>query len=805
MRTPTLLLIFLTSICSAHLCLARPASRSGASPESLKGTVGDEAGAATFSADSRKIKPPRLAPIDQSTQAPLVSNVRSGFVVELWVGNTRVASSAPVPGGSTQTRVRLPHRLSPGQIVRAREKRGAIVGHFSDRVIVDNNYVTHRYDNERSGWNPNESELSVKHVRNEFGKICEHQVDAAIRAQPLYVEDVEIRGNGKHDVVLVATDGDQVWAFDADSCVPNDQGLWDAYGSPGPRKLLGPTENVPGLGHVPPKCGLSYGIWSTPVVDVTTNTMYVVASVDNGTEIFYRLHAIDIGTGEDRAKVEIHKNDAQFTHGGKTAYLDPSVQQNRPALLLDRGVVYLAFGSCGDVGSPYHGWVLAYDADLPGSATFLKQLGVFNTSPEMTGGCNTITSMPPCMAGVWQSGLGLAADGDGTVFLSTGNGDFDPGTGSYGNTVLRLRLPASSAGNQIQVVSFFTPYDWHDDYNKGDQDLGSGGPVLLTEGSRHFILAGGKPKKGYLIDRDCTHCSGDPSRCLPSGCSSDDPNLVIQTVLQSQGIVAGPAYYKGAFGTSIYYGYNFSPLTAFTFQPSPPLITNPQIAPDAAPTTSPIPTVSSRGSAAGSAVVWAVFHPPGGSQALTLHAYDADDITDNLFAALPQKSLDAGLWASAALGNSFLVPTVTHGKVYTGTTDRLLVFGRKRHPHCVPSIGCDDAVAFHCTRGPDHDSFELRRKKEGRWDSVTDRGSSKELPEFVDLWDYPTGDSATYAVCSKNQPDNCTQEFSLALPHQSCVGRGEKGVEPRCGTAGKPPCFLDQPWPVSRSEGTGKR
>src|SRR5262249_3830578 len=154
-----------------------------------------------------------------------------------------------------------------------------------------------------------------------------------------------------------------------------------------------------------------------------------------------------------------------------------------------------------------------YEADIPGSAQFLTQLGVFNTSPTDHDG-----------AGIWQSGLGLASDGDGTVYCMTGNGNFNRNTGSYGNTVLRLRLPSNAASKEMEVVDFFTPYDWASRYNPQDQDLGSGGPVLvgheggppglqLVYGAQHFILAGGKVSKSYLLDRDCVNCSGDPDRC----------------------------------------------------------------------------------------------------------------------------------------------------------------------------------------------------------------------------------------------------------------------------------------------------
>src|SRR5262245_14159748 len=749
---------------------------------------------------------PTLRTIDQFTQAPVVEHVSPGAVVELWAGNpgslTLVATSGPANSGSTIIRVPLPSRLSPGQIVRARQKTGFAhmrKSGFSPPVVVEDNYVTNRYDNERSGWNPNETTLTVSAVRNRLEKVCERLVDAPIRAQPLYVQDLDIPGKGKHNVVFVATEGDKIWAFDADSCPPNNQPLW------GPRSLLGAGENAPGTGNVPAKCGLKYGVWSTPVIDRTTDTMYAVAAIEKGTAVFFRLYAIDIHTGQDRATPAVMDGTTvQFTHGNITAVLDPSVQQNRPGLLLDRGVVYLAFGSCGDEGAPYHGWVLAYDADLPGSSTYLKQLGVFNTSPTATGGCNTLSGSPPCFAGIWQSGLGLAAAGDGTVYLITGNGKFDYTTGWYGNPLLRLRLPpAGSSNKQMQIVSFFTPYDWQTTYEFGDQDFGSGGPVLFTSGSRHFVLAGGKPPKGYLIDRDCTSCNGAPNWCNPAAgqaCTGDNPNLVLQTVMQPHGVVAGPAYYIGPRGMNIYYGYNYSPITAFSFQSNPPLITNPQVAPDSAPVTSPIPTVSSNGASPGTGVVWAVFHPAGsGTLKLTLHAYDADNIADNLFSSSAQGSLDVGPWTSGTvagnLGNSFQVPSVIHGRVYCGSEDRLVVFGIRRRPSCSLHIDCGGSVTFHCPKYPGFEALQLQRKQGASWKTVTDSSSMRDITQFVQLWDYAPGDTAVYRVCSTTHPEECTQEFAPKVSHVPC------GLDAQCGRVGKPPCFLYKPWPVEPGEG----
>ena len=761
---------------------------------------------------------PTLSAIDQSTQAPLVSNVSAGAIVELWLGAAAqpalLAASPSVAVGSTVTRVPLPHRLSPGQTVRARQRYGFLklrISDFGNPVIVENNYATNRYDSERTGWNPNESRLTVSAVRNNLSKVCEHPVDTAIRAQPLYVQNVEIPGKGRHDVVYVATEGNQVWAFDAASCLANDQGLWvDAAGRASPRKLLGAGENIPGTGGVPAKCGLRYGIWSTPVIDRTTNTMYVVASVGKATGIFFRLHALDIRTGQDQAPpVVIDGSTVHFTHGNVTTSLDPSVQQNRPALLLDRGVVYVGFGSCGDVGAPYHGWIVAYDAGIPGSSTFFTQLGVFNASAEATGGCNTTSGSPPCMAGIWQSGQGLAADGDGTVYAITGNGAFDPGKGSYGNTVVRLRLPpTASASPQMQLVNFFTPFDWRPTYEIDDNDFGAGGPVLFASGSRRFLLAQGKPRKAYLIDRNCPTCDGNPNRCIPvtgQACNADDPGVagvakspVIQTLTQTdgiaQGMVAGPAYYVGPQGSRIYYGFNFSPMTVFDFAATPALLSNPRMATDSAPYTSPIPVVSSNGQAPGTGILWAVFPSnPSASEMLTLHAYDANNITDNLFSSSAQKSMDIAKWAEA-LGNSFQVPTVSHGMVYIGSQDRLVVFGLRPRIECSRVLDCGGSVTFQCTREPNLRPFRLERLVQNSWKNVTGAESMNELPRMVYLWDYPEGDSATYRVCSSDFPEGCTSEFAVKLNRLACG----LGPDAPCGRVGTPPCFFNRTLPQSR-------
>lgn len=744
----------------------------------------------------RRPSTPTLAPMDQFTQAALVSNVDSGAVIELWThspgGQTMIAASGPVPTGTGEIRVRLPNHLSPGQVIRAQQRLSFRRSHFSAPVTVENNYVTNRYDNERSGWNPNESALTVSKVRRGFGMVCDHAVDAPIRAQPLYVQDVHIQGKGKHNVVFVATDstdtlplkGNQVWAFDAETCAP----LWESTpGHAGPRELLEPGETIPLVA-----CNGHHGVWSTPVIDRTTNTIYVVAAVQKGAQNFFRLHAIDISTGRDRVNpVVMDGSTVKFTQGSTTVCLNPSVQNNRAGLLLDRGVLYVAFGSSCDVGS-YHGWIVAYDADLPQSHTFLTQLGVFNTTPlEFSG------------AGIWQSGLGVASDGDGTIYFLTGNGGTftQPSNGSYPNSLLRLSLPpAGSSSKQLQVVNSFTPADWNTFYNFCDSDLGAGGAVLFSDGSKHFVLAGGKARPQFCQQ-------GSPLFGTQSYLIDRASHTVIQTLTQANGIahgmVAGPSYYRGPRGMRVYYGFNFSPMAAYSFASNPPhLVDPPEVTVmDPAPTTSPIPTISSNGGMAGTGILWAVFHPKLASDPLTLHAYDADDLHDNLFnhPGSTQMSLDIGDWVPLGnhAGNSFQVPTVIRGRVYCGSKSRLVVFGPQHKPLCSAIVDCGGAITFHCGKDSDSDAFQLHLKQHGGWKNVTAASSVRDLGEFVYLWDYPAGDSATYKICSKDQPENCTFEFTSKLNHSPCgIGLDV------CGTPGKPPCFLGRPWPVS--SGTAK-
>jgi hypothetical protein len=314
------------------------------------------------------------------------------------------------------------------------------------------NYLTQHHDNGPTGWNPFERVLTVAKVQNSFGWLFDldlQDASAVVQAQPLYLRNVAIPSKGPHNVVFVATMGNVVYAFDADKPMP-----WLSR-SP----LTPPTEKPLHPSHS------DCGILATPAIDLRTNTLYAVTQSQNpdGSQCQHRLFALDIATGTGRpgSPIEIKASFSGTEQNGRSATwpLDSCIQLNRPGLLLQKGRLYLGFGSVGFLEGKggYHGWVLAYDA-----AT-LHQVGVFNAAPDnfpSTGGFG---------AGIWQAGRGLAADPDGYIYFTTGNGLFNAneiGGRNYGDSILKL-------GHDLTVIDYFTPCN-QNVLSGGDLDLGSG-------------------------------------------------------------------------------------------------------------------------------------------------------------------------------------------------------------------------------------------------------------------------------------------------------------------------------------------
>ena len=268
--------------------------------------------------------------------------------------------------------------------------------------------TTSQYDNMRTGATLNETILTPQNVNaKQFGKLGAFKVDGAVYAQPLFVPALEIPGKGKHDVLFVATEHDSVYAFNADR--PGDAPLWHVSFLDNKRSLTA----VPARDVQCPFIQPEVGITSTPVIDLESGTMYVlartmIAHTLTNSDYFQHLHALAITTGAEkfggpRLITASVPGKGDGSANGQVKF-NPLRENPRASLLLVNATVYLTWASSCDV-NPYHGWVMAYDA-----AT-LAQKAVLNDTPDGNEG------------GIWASDTGPGADSDGNVFVPTGNGD----------------------------------------------------------------------------------------------------------------------------------------------------------------------------------------------------------------------------------------------------------------------------------------------------------------------------------------------------------------------------------------------
>ena len=515
--------------------------------------------------------------------------------------------------------------------------------------------LTQHNDNARTGQNTAETILNTGNVNaNQFGKLFAMPTDGQVYAQPLYVPGVTIKG-GVHNVVIIATENDSVYAYDADF---GGAPLWkvsmvDAGHGAGTGETALNSATTTQCGDTQP----SVGITSTPVIDPTSKTIYVEAKSTNGTNYFHRLHALDLLTGNEKSPgpVVIAGTVSGLGDGSSNGQLvfNSFRQMNRPGLLLMNGTIYLAYAShCDD--PPYHGWLFAYDA-----ASF-TQKSVYVTTPN--GG----------LGGFWMSGAGVAADANananvnGNIFIASGNGDFDNTTVPVetGDTILKL-----GTTNQIlTLLDYFTPQNQLA-LDGPDLDVGSGGVLLLPDQPGqfpHILVEAGKEGKIYVVNRD-QMTTGNSHYCNQCG---NDPEII-----EEAGVVGGmfnlPAYWNNAL---YFWGTNdvlksipvTNGLPDFThITGSTPLINFPGAG----------VSVSSNGTTAGSAIVWGIngTHYLGSSNGFgpaVLYAYDATNIPTMLYSSGQNAARD-----TAGNAVKFAVPTVVNGKVYVGTSTEVDVYG----------------------------------------------------------------------------------------------------------------------------------
>jgi hypothetical protein len=509
--------------------------------------------------------------------------------------------------------------------------------------------TTHHYDIGRTGQNTSETLLTPANVNSTtFGRLFTEPVDGLIYAQPLYMPGVAIPNQGTHNVVYVETENDSVYAFDADT---GGAALWQVSFLINGATIV--KDSVINATDVYPQVGIT----GTPVIDPSTNTMYVVSETYENSLCVHRLHALDITTGAEKFNgpvviaASVPGNGEGSSNG--TMAFNSLYENQRPGLLLLNGYVYIGFAANGDNGY-WHGWILSYNA-----AT-LQLAGAFNSSPNGLG------------SGFWASGNGLAADtlNGGRLFVATGNGDYpvpgnvvpspapQPSTSvDYGDSMIQLSL-----NNGVMTpTDYFTPYNTAS-LDAADTDLGSGGVLVLpnqTGTYPHELLEAGKQGRIYVVNRD-QYTNNNSHYC--AGCSTDSE--IVQTVNGIGGLWSMPAYWNG----NIYFWGSGDNLKAYTFANGALSASPTSQSAESSQFPGSTPVVTANGTTNG--IVWAVESDTYVTGPAVLRAYNALNVSQLLYASNLTNGRDS-------LGEAvkFAVPVVTNGKVYVGTRTELDVFG----------------------------------------------------------------------------------------------------------------------------------
>jgi uncharacterized protein YjdB len=516
--------------------------------------------------------------------------------------------------------------------------------------------LTQHNDIGRTGQNLSETVLTPANVNTTtFGKKFSQAVDGFIYAQPLYVPNVTI-GGSVHNVIYVATEGDSVYAFDADSNTGTNAGLlWHAsvidtaHGAAAGAKTVNIEATLDsGCSDLIPQVGIT----STPVIDPSSGTMYLEATSEENGAFIHRLHALDITTGDEKAPGPVAitarvPGTGAGSSGGMVS-LDGLHHLNRPGLLWLNGVLYLAYASHCDDG-PYHGWLFSYNA-----GTF-TQTSLLITTPNGSDG------------GFWMSGAGVAGDSNANIFIASGNGDFDTThvpARELGDTIMKLFYPGTST---ISLLDYFTPYD-QSSLSSGDIDLGSGGVLLLPDqaGSvTHELVEVGKEGTIYVINRD--QMTANNLHYCQTDCNNKDAQITQEIQGEINGLWSMPAYFNGI----VYFGGAGDSLKSFPVTSGSLSATPSETSSHSFGFPGATPAASANGNTNG--IIWVIdtsdYGTPGpGPGPAVLYAYEAGNLS-----ALWNSSLSAGDAAGDAV--KFAVPTIANGKVYIGTQAQLDVYG----------------------------------------------------------------------------------------------------------------------------------
>ena len=313
-------------------------------------------------------------------------------------------------------------------------------------ALSGDDWTTYHFDQTRHGYDAQATAAS-----GPLATAWAKQLDGAVYAEPLVIDD--------H--VIVVTENDSMYSLDLAGNI-----LWRRHvGPPVPLSEL-PCGNIDPL-----------GMTGTPIYNASTGLVFVAAELDN--PIRHRLFAIDAATGQ-----------VAWSRGLDQSGMVVAPHQERAALAIAHGRVWVPFGGlAGDCGE-YHGWVIGNRLTGTGKTHAYKQPSARE-------------------AGIWAPS-GPAVDSTGHLYVAVGNGAATAPPYDDSDSVIKL--------DGATKVSLFAPTNWAQE-NAADLDLGSTGPLLFNSLGRKWVFADGKEGTGYLLFQSDLGGIGGQQATI-SGCKS---------------------------------------------------------------------------------------------------------------------------------------------------------------------------------------------------------------------------------------------------------------------------------------------
>lgn len=550
----------------------------------------------------------------------------------------------------------------------------ALAGAMAQPLYASGHFqvLTRAYDNQRTAANLSEKKLKPGDINSaHFGKLFMLPVDDQIYGGLLYAADLRVGGH-KHNALFVTTVNNSVYAFDADKLGAP---LWFRNFNGNGR----PTRNT----EVGQACRIyrdfigDIGIVGTPVIG-PDQTMYFVTRTVEPSGTVQRLHALDITTGNERANspqvIQASVPGKGDDSDGAHVRFNPLTENQRPALALNNGIVYIGWASFCDT-RPYHGWMMSYDAKT------LAQLGVFNATPNGN------------MGGVWMSGAAPAFDVAGNLYVSTGNGTYDQN--DYGESLIKLEAKT------LRVLDYFTPSNFNT-LNDFDLDFGTQGPTILP--GTNLLVVGGKEGKMYVLD--ITKLGGQAPGDIQIPQVVQAVDATVRPTISHHMHNAIPAW-RSSQGMNVYVWGESDFLRMFRLNDSTKKFDVPAVSTASILPPSGMPggmmTISADGSRSGTAILWAAVPRAGDANQMTvpgdLYAFNAENL--NL------------LWSSSGAGDDPLnfakgsPPIVANGKVYVASISNFVsVYGLRKKQSRSQNL----AVKAHATGSAPCSSLETPDK-----------------------------------------------------------------------------------------------